>query len=266
MTSSTIDHLLDTGSDAGRDRVNHLEDLFDEPTVACLETIRPRPGDRCLDLGGGGGSVARWMAERTGPRGSVVAVDLETDQLRGLPGVEVHRHDVNHGLPVDGPFDLVHARLLLARLPRREEILELLVDSLAPGGWLVLGEASPRRPQVLAAPGSGDAELFNHIQHLLMDRVSPASGFSWAWARQVDQRMTAAGLTNVGGLQHRETAVGGGNACLLWRNVCRQAQPALLDAGASVEQLDRFDRMMLDPRLRCWFHEFVCTRGQRPAC
>ncbi len=263
MTTSMTDHLDGVGVEPGEDHAHHLEDVFDEPTVACLEAIRPRVGDRCLDLGGGD-HLARWMAERVGPSGRVAALDLEgSDHLRGSPGVEAHRLVLDQEVPVDGPFDLIHARLL-GRLPRRGEVFDQLVDALAPGGWLVLGEISPRRPQVLAAPAPGDAELFYHLQHQAMDRVLPAGGFSWAWARQVDQRMVAAGLTNIGGLQHRETAVGGESGCLLWRHVCRHVQPALLDAGASVVQLDRFDRMMLDPRFRSWFYEIVCTRGQKP--
>jgi cyclopropane fatty-acyl-phospholipid synthase-like methyltransferase len=41
-----------------------------------LDAIGIKPGQRCLDLGSGAGTSARGLAERTGPTGQVVAVDL----------------------------------------------------------------------------------------------------------------------------------------------------------------------------------------------
>lgn len=35
-------------------------------------------------------------------------------------------------------FDLMHARLVLEHLPRREDVLDRLVSALRPGGWLLL--------------------------------------------------------------------------------------------------------------------------------
>ena len=46
----------------------------DPATTRCLIAIGVTQGWRCLDVGAGGGSVARWLAERVGPDGSVVAV------------------------------------------------------------------------------------------------------------------------------------------------------------------------------------------------
>ncbi len=44
-------------------------------------------GWRCLEVGGGNGSVAAWLVERTQPQGSCVAIDIDLRLVRWLaPG------------------------------------------------------------------------------------------------------------------------------------------------------------------------------------
>ena len=52
--------------------------------------------------------------------------------------LDVTRHDVVHDEIPTGAYDLVHARLLLVHLPERERVLDSLVRSLRPGGWVVI--------------------------------------------------------------------------------------------------------------------------------
>ncbi len=257
-------YIFDTASDLGRQHVGYLEQLFDEPTMACLAGAGVRPGQRCLDLGAGGGSVTRWLADQVGPDGEVVAVDIDTDHLPARPGVVVRRHDINDGLPEEGPYDVIHARLLLLHLPKRAEIFAALVEALAPGGWLVLGETSGRPLTPLAAPTDADLELWQRIQHLSHNVVSVGRGISWEWAHEVAGRMTAAGLVDVHATEHAATTVGGDAACRLHRNLNAQAEPLLLAAGATADELRRYRELMLDPRFRAWGYQFVCTRGRRP--
>ncbi|WP_158891634.1 class I SAM-dependent methyltransferase [Amycolatopsis anabasis] len=262
---TTPQYLLDTGSELGREQMDHLERLLDGTTTACLDEIGIEPGRRCLDLGAGGGSITRWLAERTGPGGTVVSVDLDTGYLVPGPGIEVHRHDINDGLPVDGPFHLIHTRLLLMHLPRRADILRTLADALAPGGWLVIGEFSNRPRRVLSAPIRADRQLFNRVQDIGHNTVARAAGVSFTWAHEVDQHMAEAGLTNIHSLERSQTTTGGTTGCLLNRNYVRQLEAPLLRAGITGEELARYRDLMLDPRFRAWFYQFVCTRGQKPA-
>lgn len=259
------DYLFDTGSDLGAEHVAHLEMLLDEATTRWLEGTGVGRGQRCLEIGAGGGSIARWMADRVGPSGRVVATEIEPKRVQDLPGVELYRSDITEGLPVDGPFDLIHARLVLAHLPRREQILAELVRALAPGGWLVLTEFSDRPMHVIAAPDPSARELFERIQHLSTHVVSPAGGISWQWAAEVPERMMAAGLVDVQALEHAQTTSGGMDGCLLHRNLNVQAEAPLLQAGASPEELERYRALMLDPRFTAWFNQLICTRGRRPA-
>lgn len=258
-------YVMDTGTELGHQQVTFLGRLLDATTTGFLDEIGVQPGWRCLDLGAGGGSVTRWLAERTGPGGTVVAVDLNTDHLEAGPGVEVHRHDINDGLPVAGGFQLIHARLVFMHLPRRLEVLRTLVDALAPGGWLVIGDFSDRPRRVLAAPSDADARLFDRVQGYAHDVVMRYAGSSLAWAHEIDGHLAGAGLTDLDSLAYSVATAGGGIGCLLHDNYARQVEHVLLDAGFTAEELDRYHALMRDPRFRAWFYEFVCTRGRVPA-
>jgi SAM-dependent methyltransferase len=126
--------------DVERARLQLLERLAGPWTEASLGMLGDLSGKRCLELGGGGGGVARWLADAVGEDGSVVVVDRDTRFLDDLPAnVELREADLETFEP-DGPFDLVHARAVLVYVPSREQILERAVASLAPGGWMALEE------------------------------------------------------------------------------------------------------------------------------
>lgn len=260
----TDTYIFDTGSDLGSEHVSHLEGLLDPVTTKYLDAVDIRPGMRCLELGAGGGSIARWLADRTGQSGSVVATDLDISNLRDHPGVDVRRHDINDGVPPGGPYDLIHARLVLMHVPGREQILGRLVDSLAPGGWLVLGEFTDRPLHVLSAPAESDAKLFAYMQHLSTRVVSPAQGLSFQWAAEVPEQMRAAGLTDFHAIEYSRTTVGGTSGCLLHRNLNLQAEPLLRKAGATTEELDRYRELMTDPRFMAWFYQVAYFRARHP--
>lgn len=263
-THTETDYIFDTGSDLGHEHMTYLESVLDAPTIGVLEHIDVQPGQRCLDIGAGGGAITRWLADRVGPTGAVVAVDLDTEHLVARPGIEIHRHDINDGLPVEGPYDVIHARATLVHLPRRLEIFAFLVDALAPGGWIVLGDPSDYPRTALAAPTEEDFDLWSRIQSLSHDVVAPTAGMDLRWASELDRRMAAAGLVNIHGVEYSETTDGGTPGALLHGNLNAQAEPLLLEAGATRAELDRYRELTRDPRFRAWFYRFVCTRGQKP--
>lgn len=258
------EYVLDSSSELGRRQLHYTEVLLDRATTECLRVADVPPGGRCLDLGAGAGSITRRLAERAGPDGKVVAVDVNTDHLTEQPGVEVRRHDINDGVPPGGPFDVIHARLLLMHLPRRAEILRSLADALAPGGWLVTGDFSGPSLHVLSAPSEADAELFRRV-HALAHEIVGRAGVSYDWALEAGGHMAAAGLENIQSQSFSHTATGGGPGCLLSRNYVLQAEPRLLDGGIPAEDLRRYCDLLLDPEFRAWFYQFICTRGQKPA-
>jgi trans-aconitate methyltransferase len=122
-------------------RLRALERVFDPTTVRFLdETVQVAPGWRCLELGAGAGSLTRWLADRVGPTGNVVAVDVNCRFLNDLPPhVDVVEGDVAT-MEFDHAFDLVHHRAVLAYVGGREDVLARAAQALAPGGWMLSEE------------------------------------------------------------------------------------------------------------------------------
>jgi ubiquinone/menaquinone biosynthesis C-methylase UbiE len=123
-------------------RLRLFEQRLDPLTKKRVARLRIGPGANCLELGGGRGSITRWLAELVGPAGRVTATDLQTGFLSGIddPNVEVVRHDLRTGSFPAASFDLVHTRAVLMHIPDDPELLQRMRSWLAPGGWLLLEE------------------------------------------------------------------------------------------------------------------------------
>src|SRR2546429_1997362 len=133
------EYIYDPSTEEERTRLGALESVLDPGTIRVFETIGVSKGWRCLEVGGGGGSVTRWLAERVGPDGHVLATDLNTRFLEEIdaPNLEVRVHDVvSEPLDPDA-FDLVHSRDVLEHIPQREAVLDKMAAAVKPGGWLV---------------------------------------------------------------------------------------------------------------------------------
>ena len=123
------------------ERLDLLEQIYDP--VSRRRRGLVQPGWRCLEVGGGRGSMAAWLAEKVGPAGHVVATDIDLGYLRrlDLPNLEVVEHNILED-PLEplgpGSFDLVCSRLMLFHLVDRQELaIRQMVKCLRPGGWLV---------------------------------------------------------------------------------------------------------------------------------
>jgi len=133
-------YLFDHAMELERERLGKLSEWLDPGTIRHFGTIGVEPGWRCLEVGAGAGSIARWLADRVGEKGSVLATDLDTKFLDDIdvPNLEVRRHDIlSDPLPAEA-FDLAHARLVLMHLPAREEAFRRMVAAVKPGGWVFI--------------------------------------------------------------------------------------------------------------------------------
>jgi SAM-dependent methyltransferase len=132
-------YLLDNAQAEAARRMQVLARLYDATTRHALESTGIAAGWRCLEVGGGGGTIARWMAERVAPAGSVLATDIDPRHMPApTPQLRIERHDIVRDVLPAAQFDLIHARLVLIHLPEREAVLARLLEALKPGGWLVI--------------------------------------------------------------------------------------------------------------------------------
>jgi SAM-dependent methyltransferase len=109
-----------------------------------LDVAAPTAGERVLDVACGTGVVARLAAERVGPTGRVVGLDLNPGMLavaRSLPvgGAPVGWVQATAGrLPFpDGSFEVVCCQLGLQFFPDRAAALAEMARVLVAGGRLV---------------------------------------------------------------------------------------------------------------------------------
>jgi SAM-dependent methyltransferase len=123
-------------------RLELLEQRLDPLTKRRIQRLEVRTGAKCLEIGGGRGSITRWLSDVIGPAGCVIATDLQLGFLIEIDAsnVEVLRHDIRTGTFPPGSFDLIHTRAVLMHISPSVDLLRRIVSWLAPSGWLVLEE------------------------------------------------------------------------------------------------------------------------------
>jgi len=241
-----------------------LQSFLDDLTMRRIRELDLPTDATCWEIGAGAGSIARWLADEIVPDGRVSATDIDTTRLAPGPNLDVYSRDVaTEDPPPGGPFDLIHGRLVTQHLASRRQVLAALVDSLKPGGWLMLGEFEcVQPPRVISAPTTEDRELFERYLRILLG-VLTARGVDMAWANQVHPAMTTAGLTCVHSVTHTETWAGGSYGCRLYEANSIQQEQALLTAGLTSSELDRVRALTRDRAFTATSFTFVSSRGQR---
>jgi len=197
---STGRYLLSNDAPEAMDRFTAFTTLFDPATFRHLDGLGLAPGWRCWEVGAGGTSVVTFLAERVGPAGHVLASDIDVSWAgeAAAPNVEVVQHDVAADPPPDGPFDLVHARLVLVHVPGRDAALATMAASLRPGGVVLVEDADPALQPLSCPDEIGPAqELANRIRRGFRSLMAER-GVDLAYGRTLPRRVRAAGLVQVG--------------------------------------------------------------------
>lgn len=145
------------------ERLSLMERGWDGYSMQNLTALGDLTGQRCLEVGAGGGSIARWLAQQVGPAGAVDATDIDVQLLQRLPApanLQVRQHNIVTDDLETGAYDLVHTRLVLEHLPERLSVLARLTAALKPDGWLV-------------------AEDFDHVTMALATREDATTQGAW---------------------------------------------------------------------------------------
>ena len=190
-------YVFDNAGPQAAARLAALAEVFDPGSRRQILERGVTDGWRCLEIGGGLGTITRWLAERVGPTGSVVTTDIDPRHLHQLqlPNVEVRRHDVLTDPLPSGAFDLAIARLVLEHLPDPDAALSRMVGAVRPGGW-VLVEDFELLAGVVADAHGGEERISKTMA--AMRRVSAAAGAHQRLGRSLASRLRGLGLTNVG--------------------------------------------------------------------
>jgi SAM-dependent methyltransferase len=191
-------YLLDNQQAEAGARFDALATLFDPWTFRHFEQLGIGPGWRCWEVGAGGPSVPAWLAGRVGPTGRVLATDLDVSWLSGVAGgFEVRRHDVGVDEPPAETFDLVHARLVLVHVAARDRALRSMVESLRPGGWLLLEDADPALQPLICPDEYGPAQRLANKLRRGFRTLLAQRGADLAYGRTLPRLLRDAGLAEV---------------------------------------------------------------------
>ena len=257
------DYLLDNQQTEAGERFGALAALFNPTTFRHLEAIGLAASWRAWEVGAGGPSVPAWIAART--NGPVLATDIDTVWLSDMAeSVDVVRHDVGVDPSPDGPFDLVHARLVLVHVANRERALATMVESLRPGGWLLLEEADPGLQPLVCPDESSDAErLANRLKRGFRTLMAER-GVNLAFGRTLPRLLRRAGLVDV---QSDAYFPMGGPACdELERATIEQIRDQLIEHGlATPDEIERHLRAVATGQLDLATSPLVSAWGRRPA-
>jgi SAM-dependent methyltransferase len=236
--------------------------MLDPGTIRHLEALGVGQGWSCLEVGGGGGSIAAWLCERVGSSGHVLATDVETQPLAALEysNLEVRRHDiVSDELPA-GQFDLVHARWVLNWLPAREQALTRMVSALRPGGWLLAEEAD-----VVTLHHGSTSEAFLKVARAFTRQMEALSGADLLYGRRLFGDLCAQGLVNEGA-EGQVCIIRGGAPSSVWlRLSIERVRTPLVGSGVVTnEEMQEALALLDNPAFTTMAPLTIAAWGRRP--
>jgi SAM-dependent methyltransferase len=255
-----------------------LEAAYDAWTIGQLEGIGVSAGWRCLEVGGGGGSISRWLATRAGEEGKVTVTDIDPSWVARAPApnLVIMRHDIGVDPLPERAFDLVHARLVLMHVPGRDAALRRMVSALAPGGWLLVedfdmrvfrnGEAdSMVRTRLSDAVGAEDVELLTRVDTAFV-RLLVERGVDTAYGRRLYGLLCAEGLQDVIAEGYMAIAPGSTLGATQRLSRYRLLRDELVAAGGiTADELDRACALLERPDCPVLTSGIlVSARGRRP--
>jgi SAM-dependent methyltransferase len=260
-------------SPAERDRLRRQSGELRDHSAVLLDRVGVAEGWRAIDLGCGPSGILDLLADRVGPAGRVVGLDVDPANValarefaaeRGLSNVEVTQGDARQtGLP-SASYDLVHARTLLINIPDPAAVVAEMVRLARPGGWVAVLE--PDGGGTVCYPPDPAWDRLGQI-FLSAQQVDGADTFI---GRRLPELLRRAGLAAVGVEAKADIYPAGHSRRTLRADLVRSMRPKILAAGiASERELDEVDQAvrehLSDPDTLMLPHLLFLAWGRKPA-
>src|SRR5436190_3519975 len=268
MTDEADRYLFDNNARQAGDRFGALGSLFDPVTFRHLEDLAIGPGQRCWEVGAGGGSVVRWMADRVGPSGFVWATDLDVQWLEAdlqRPNVRISQHDLLGDELLEDRFDVVHERLVLVHIPERSAAVERMASALRPGGWLLVEDFDSEIGDGGFVDASSDVAALSRSVALAVRALLNVRGADTELGSKLPHLLRAAGLTDVRADASKAIEFGDAPRELISANVVQVRDQLVARQLVTSDDVDRYIERLRDPSLRLTSPTLVSAWGRRPA-
>ncbi len=240
-------YLLSNEWKAARERLSQLEAVWDPWTIRNFGKVGVGEGWHCLEIAGGGGSIAEWLCRQVGSSGHVVATDIEPRFLEAIneSNLEVWRHDILREPLPEQKFDLVHARAVLTFLPQPAETITKIAAALKLGGWLLIEEPDyvSAIPDPSMAPAA--AALSKKGWDALLGQLQ-SRGYDTGFGRHLYHDVAMNGLGDLQAEGFVAMQLGGTPSARFWKITFEQVQDHVLEAGLlTLSELEDY-RALLD--------------------
>lgn len=262
----TTDYVFDnTRDETELVRLKAIEAVFDPSTCARLESTGVSRGWRCLEIGPGTGSIMHWLADKVGAEGRVTAVDINPRFLdtRRSPMIELLRADLREVRLEPRQFDLIHGRYVLLHVPNYQSVLQKLLETLKPGGWLVLEE-----PDFSAArPVHGANDAFRSFEKVnrAIEHMYRNLGIDYATGLKLPVALQALGLERFHVDNDAPLAQGGSGVARMMRMSAEQLRDKYLATRqASASDVDAYCEFAEDPRAWAIYYATIAVTAQVP--
>jgi len=258
-------YVFDNADAQTSQRFAGLQASYDPVTIRQLQEIGVGAGWSCLEVGAGGGSIARWLARRVTPGGHVVATDIDPRWFESrYPNIEPRQHDIAADELERDAFDLAHERLVLIHLPERGRALRRMIDSLRPGGWLLIEDFDCTWLPLGPYGEPAQAALFTKVVAAL-NRVLERAGLDMAYGRRFHSLLRQQGLADVHVEGHIGVMAGASPGSRIMRANIEQLRDRLTGlAEVTGQEIDRFCELIDDPGFSFSYQPMVSGRGRRP--
>lgn len=252
-------YILDDASAVEYQRLDLMSKILDPWTRAYLRALGVGAGWRCLELGGGNGSISEWLCDLAGDSGSVTALDINPALLRLIPApnLSVHQFDVRTSQLPANTYDLVTCRALLHQIAEHAPaVLTQMAAALKPGGWLLVQE-----PDFSLAPTTEPAAWARTWQGLLA--WGQTQGVDWRIGRRLPALVSALGLEQPQAKTDVQNIRGTDRGALYFKLFFAEVRDRVLAAGdLDAATLDAATALLDDPTswTQCWMMTAVWAR------